>query len=786
MEGHEHEQHPGAIQALLEAHRQDQQALELYWHYLQSHTEDPLLPMAYQLLYTAWSRQKTPETLDTLVDMACQRLSSDIETLTRMAQGEFEAKRDHNALKLYNRLLALQALNPQMYEHLKILCFRYQPFDDFVNLSLHQCLAYCPDDNVVIRFLFAQYLVHEKYTYTSLALPIYEKMLNLEPENLTVRGMLVECYVRQEKYEQAVAIGEEGLAYDKNHLDLLAGLAKAYYQCGEYGKVVTYCRQILAKRPGRSDMHVLLAEVYTESGLTTNEAIKAYRVALDAHPEHIAIRQILVRAYLRKLMLAEAMAEGEQVLANLQEQHDPSSQEFRNVVKVLIEEFERTLRRSPGELTLYLFTAKLHEQLGHFHQALMYYRTLLEWPFDPELTERLIGLFEQIAQTTSPNPHVFLYLGLLYHKVHRTPEAKAAFQTVMYSDLDDREVETLLIKHDRSIWQYPPVLVILAHHRIVTKEILEGLVQTFQHDDREDWNGAIWVLQELYDVDDVVAELHQAFAWKSFQELAPHLIPIIAQNGSQAAIQSLRELLSHATATIRAHALDALIQMEHPLAEQYVNDASTDNTFADIRLEIARYYGEHTSEQTTYHLTNMLRDSDPTIRRCVIQTLQHRDVASEPLRELLFTEQDPEVRMGIIALLVRSQNPEEAPFLAHLLTDLVTKRHREQPPTGTAKVYQRLKKLIGHNEKPEDIEMLSTLIQALGSLEAEQAIYALIDVATNDTSQQLRLEAIQALAQIGSTLAIHPLEAVLHTSGEAQDVRLAAEQAIDYIIQRNA
>jgi len=769
--------------AAIEAERQDNDALSLYWECIQSDVEADMLPEAYLLLYTAWNTQKKCESLNALIESAYQRRLSDIETLTFMANSEFQSKRDENALKLYDRLLTLESLDTKMYSNLKAACFRYQPFNDFANLLLQQCLSYDPDDSAIVRFLFSQYLLHEKYTHIPFAPQIYQKILDVEPENLTARNALSECYYRQGKYDKAIAEGEQGLQYGKHHTNLLAVLAKAYYEKGEYGKVVAYCRHILARRPGRADIQVLLAEVYTKNALTTNDAIKTYRFALQYEPDHLPIRQALLRSYLRKLMIDEAVAEYEQIITALYGKYEPSSSDFQRPIKEMIEEYERAIRRSPGDITLYLITAKLYEYIGHFNKALIYYRTLLQLPLDAELINKLIEFLEKLATFKVQNPHLYLYLGLLYHKVQRYENAKSAFRVAMYSDLDEREVDDILVKHDRSIWQYPPVQVILAHHRIVTKDILEGLVQTFRRSDREDWEGAIWVLQELYDVNDVVLELRQVFSWESFNEIYPQIIPIFANNGSRLAIQVLAELLSHNNEHIRLQSLNALMEIEQSFADQCITEASRENPYADVRLEIAQYYAQHPTEQTTYHLTNMLRDEDRDVRLCVVRALRQRDVQAEYVREALFTEQNPEVKIEIIKLLAQLEDADESLYLAHLFNDLVARRYGETSRgTGTAKVYSRLKKLIGYVENTDEIRVLSVLIQALGNLRAEEGIHGLITIASGDNSQLLRIEAIDVLGRIGSPLGAIPLRTIIHSSSESRDIRAAAEQALDQII----
>ena len=79
-------------QAALDAKRRDQDALKLYWEYIQSKEESDILPEVYQCLYTAWVDEPNTEALDFLIESACQSHFTDVPTLTLMAQREFLGK----------------------------------------------------------------------------------------------------------------------------------------------------------------------------------------------------------------------------------------------------------------------------------------------------------------------------------------------------------------------------------------------------------------------------------------------------------------------------------------------------------------------------------------------------------------------------------------------------------------------------------------------------------------------------------------------------------------------
>ena len=770
--------------AAIEEQRQDGEALALYWKCIRDENSPlELLPEAYSLLYSAWYQQGDDE-IGVLIESAYQQRFDDIDVLSIMAEGEFQFERYNNALKLYDRLLTLKALDSKGYQHLKLACFKQQSFNDFTNLLLQRCLKLYPDDQSILRFLFSQYLLHEKFTYAPGAQTVYQTMLELEPENMSAHCALCEFYLRQGKYEESIQAGEAALRHEKSHPDISATLAKAHYETGGYGKVVTYCRDVLNKRHGRQDIQVLLATVYARNLLTTNEASKHYQLALKYEAQNLPIRLALFRSYLRKLQVENALEECEQIITQLSERYEESNREFIVTIKEMISECERALRRSPDDIALYLVTAKLYEDIGHFNKALIYYRTLLEQPLQTSLQHKLLEVLEKLASFQVKNPHLYLYLGLLYHKAERPREAKQAFRTVMYSELDEREVDDILVRHDRSIWQYPPVLVILAHHRLVTKDILEGLVQVFRESDREDWKGALWVLQELYDIDDLLPELRQVFEWESFAEIYQQLITILAYNASQYALELLQELLSFPQEEIRREALNALFQMDPELSDPCLIEASLDNPHPDIRLEIAGYYAQQPTAHATEQLLKLLHDEEAQIRLYVIRELQKRDLEAQKLREVLFIEQNAEVKIEIVRFLSRLRDPKEVIYLAHLLNDMITKRYGDSKTTP-GKVYSRIKELITHSQNSEDVHLLSALIHAAGKLRLEESLYSLTTLAEYDRSQLLRIEAIEALAQIGSARGIPCLQNILHSSLESQDIRAAAEEALDILVKEN-
>ncbi len=84
-------------------------------------------------------------------------------------------------------------------------------------------------------------------------------------------------------------------------------------------------------------------------------------------------------------------------------------------------------------------------------------------------------------------------------------------------------------------------------------------------------------------------------------------------------------------------------------------------------------------------------------------------------------------------------------------------------------------KLIAHSQSSEDIYLLSALIHASGKLGLEERLYSLTTLAEHDRSQLLRIEAIEALGQIGSARGIPSLQNILYSSLESQDTRTAAD-----------
>ncbi len=128
-----------------------------------------------------------------------------------------------------------------------------QPFNDLSNLLLQRCC----------ERIFARFQRRTVYVFPNTCFPKNTdippllqlsilRCLTRNPQNLTARSVLCECYYRQGKYEQALAVGEAGFEYGTHHT-ISGDLSENTYAGGEYGRVVTYCREVLTKRIGRTD-----------------------------------------------------------------------------------------------------------------------------------------------------------------------------------------------------------------------------------------------------------------------------------------------------------------------------------------------------------------------------------------------------------------------------------------------------------------------------------------------------------------------------------------------------
>jgi tetratricopeptide (TPR) repeat protein len=224
----------------------------------------------------------------------------------------------------------------------------------------------------------AQYLqVAEEFLKTGQldqAVRIFEKTLEMDPDNVTMRTKLAEVYVRLGKKEEAWKI--------------LIAAAESLRAKGQLAAADEILQRMLKLEPGNSYPLMLRGKAALEAG-DAAAAIEALAKVpdLDTNPEGL---KILFQAYLRAKRLTDAgglatkLATVHDDIAAIQEYADAliASQQHREALQVYEQYSDRLLRQDSGK-----FVEALQGMIGHVKD-------------DPQALEMVLGLFQKAGETT--------------------------------------------------------------------------------------------------------------------------------------------------------------------------------------------------------------------------------------------------------------------------------------------------------------------------------------------------------------------------------------------------
>jgi tetratricopeptide (TPR) repeat protein len=224
----------------------------------------------------------------------------------------------------------------------------------------------------------AQYLqVAEEFLKTGQldqAVRIFEKTLEMDPENVAMRTKLAEVYVRLGKKEEAWKI--------------LTAASETLRAKGQLAAADEILQRMLKLEPGNSYVLVLRGKAALEAGDAAAAIEALAKVAdLDTNPDGL---RILFHAYLR----AKRFSDAGSLAAKLATVHDDAaavdeyadaliaSQQYREALQIYEQYCDRLLRKDSAK-----FVESIQSLIGHLRD-------------DPQSLEIVLGLFQKTGEST--------------------------------------------------------------------------------------------------------------------------------------------------------------------------------------------------------------------------------------------------------------------------------------------------------------------------------------------------------------------------------------------------
>ncbi len=154
-------------------------------------------------------------------------------------------------------------------------------------------LLSAPQEDAAMATLCYSYMQHKQMD-DSMAVPVLEKILEVEPDNIAARYSLLMVAVRKNDYEEAVRICEPAIQYNPEELAFYYYLGISYFQVERHPDALAVLQKGVAQVTPESDKK-LVSDFYTFIGdlhhsMENREACyEAYDSALVYNPDNIGV-----------------------------------------------------------------------------------------------------------------------------------------------------------------------------------------------------------------------------------------------------------------------------------------------------------------------------------------------------------------------------------------------------------------------------------------------------------------------------------------------------------------
>lgn len=290
---------------------------------------------------------------------------------------------------------------------------------------------------------------------------LFQRVLELDPENHAAQFNLAKLALTERDYEQAISFANQALQRETENYWYYQILQQAYEEKGDYANAIEQLETITTKFPRRIAEKTHLSELYfkndqTEAALNTLDEIES-QIGFDFETS------------LRKLSLNQQLGRSEEVLtitAKLIEQ-EPENGQFYQIryeeqlglgqSDAAVQTLEQWLENDPENGFALSSLAKYHLERGEVEKAQAYQLQIFENP-QVEIGSKLY-LMRELQQQESPaaDQQFLQFAKLLYqaHPLEASAQAIHAQAFVLQGELDSARTY-----YKRSLDQDPSALEI--------------------------------------------------------------------------------------------------------------------------------------------------------------------------------------------------------------------------------------------------------------------------------------------------------------------------------------
>ncbi len=203
-------------------------------------------------------------------------------------------------------------------------------------------------------------IAHQELGNFEKAAPYLKKAIAHVPERVA------HLYFLLEKYEEVVAVLEQVLATDPNHVEANYWMGSAYQALERFERAEFYLRKTITLSPDHEKAHNALGYLLAEHGTNLDEAVKLIRKALKKSPANGAYLDSLGWAYFKQGKLNDALKQLEKAvfyMPDSMEVQDHLGEVYlkKGLKKEAVSAWQKAIQLSPGNTEI-LEKLKKHRQ----------------------------------------------------------------------------------------------------------------------------------------------------------------------------------------------------------------------------------------------------------------------------------------------------------------------------------------------------------------------------------------------------------------------------------------
>lgn len=267
------------------------------------------------------------------------------------------------------------------------------------------------------------------------AIAEYEKILQIDPEDLRVKIKIAELYVKRKQIQQAIKIYNE--------------IAKGYADGGFYLKAVTVYKSILRLNPSIIDVNIALSELYEKMGLV-KDALYQYQIVATALEQKndeagvLNIRERMVTLDPTNISLKIRLAETYQLKGEVDKAidvYESLAEQLKNSANTeqLIELYSKVLSYRPERHELMKILCNMYFKRGEWKEILKRMDAAKEFvATDPDLIAMQADIYTRLNQVESAKKK-YHELAQLLNEKGEVEGSLAAYENILFLSPEDEE-----------------------------------------------------------------------------------------------------------------------------------------------------------------------------------------------------------------------------------------------------------------------------------------------------------------------------------------------------------